>query len=77
VAHICIKPIGVFILKSKCSFMVDFDIVFIKLLHGLERLGPSTWMMWLCYTIQDIFVVCIICVLTMMDVCGNIRRHDC
>ncbi len=74
--HICIKPIGLFTLKSKCSFMVDFNIVFIKLLYGLERLGPSTWMMLMCYIIQDIFVVWIICVLTMMDVCGDIRMHD-
>jgi hypothetical protein len=57
--------------------MVDFDLVFIKLLYGFERPGPSTWMMWMCYTIQDVFVVCIICGLTMMDVCGNIRMHDC
>ncbi len=52
-------------------------MVFIKLLYGLERPGPSTWMMWMCYTIQDIFVVCIICGLTMMDVYGDIRIHDC
>jgi hypothetical protein len=51
-------------------------MVFITLLYGLERPDPNTGMMWMCYIIQDIFLVCIICVLTMMDVCGNIRMHD-
>jgi hypothetical protein len=37
-AHICIEPIGFFTLKPKCLFMVNFDVVFIALLYGLEGL---------------------------------------
>ncbi len=32
---------------------------------------------WMCCTIQAIFLLCVICVLTMMVVCDDIRAHDC
>ncbi len=39
-AHICIEPIGPFTLKLEFSFTVDFDIMLIGLLYGLEGLEP-------------------------------------
>jgi hypothetical protein len=38
--HICMEPIGPFTLKLEFSFMVDFDMMLIGLLYGLEGLQP-------------------------------------
>jgi hypothetical protein len=67
---------GLLTLKSKCSFIVDFDMIFIALLYGLRGPDLDRKAVWMCYTIQVIFVLCVTCVLTMMPVCGDIRMHD-
>ncbi len=74
--HICIKPIGLFMLKPKCSFLLDFDMIFIALLYGLEGLDPYRSVVWMCYIIQIIFVLCVICMLRIMVVCDDIGMHD-
>jgi hypothetical protein len=72
----CIKPLGLFTWKPKCSFMVDFDMMFIALLYGLGGLDLDREAICMCYTIQAILVLCVTCVLTMMVVCGDISMHD-
>jgi hypothetical protein len=72
----CIEPIGFLTLKPKSSFMVDFDMIFITLLYGLEGLDLNREAVCMCNTFQAIFVLCVTCVLTMMVVCGDISMHD-
>jgi hypothetical protein len=59
----CIKPIGHFNLKPKCSFMVDFNMIFIALLYGLGGPNLDREAVWMRHTIQAIFcIMCYICV---------------
>ncbi len=74
--HICIKPIGLFTLKPKCSFLLNFDMVFIAFLFRLGGPDPYRGAVWMCYIIQVIFVLCVICMLRIMVVCGDIGMHD-
>jgi hypothetical protein len=50
-------------------------MVFIAFLYGL-RFDPDKGAVWMCCIIAAIFVLCIICKLTIMVVCGNIGMHD-
>jgi hypothetical protein len=61
-AHICIESIGLFTLKPKYLFMVDFDVVFIELLYGLE--GPDLDRRWFrCIILFKLFcIMCDMCV---------------
>jgi hypothetical protein len=52
-----------------------FDMIFIALLYGLG-FDPCRRAVWMCCIIQVIFVLCVICMLTIMVVCGNIGMHD-
>jgi hypothetical protein len=72
----CIEPIGFFTLKPKCSFMVDFDMIFITLLYGLEGRDLDRKAVCMCNIFQAIFVLCVTCVLTVMVVCGDINMRD-
>jgi hypothetical protein len=58
-----IEPIGLFTLKPKCSFMVDFNMIFIALLYGLGGPDLDREVISMCYTIQAIFcIMCYMCV---------------
>ncbi len=50
-------------------------MIFIALLYGLG-FDPCRGAVWMCCIIQAIFVLCVICMLTIMVVCGNIGMHD-
>jgi hypothetical protein len=39
--HICTWPIGPFNLELKCSFMMDFHMVFLTMLSTLRRPKPQ------------------------------------
>jgi hypothetical protein len=55
--------------------MVDFDMVFIALLYGLG-FEPNRGVVWMCCIIQANFLLCVICMLTIMVICGNVGMHD-
>jgi hypothetical protein len=64
--HICTWPIGPFNLELKCSFMVDFHMVFFTLLSTLGGLKPQMggcfgcvvpFKIFMCYGLKCSFMV--------------------